>query len=126
MAEAVMFAMLAFVLGFIPSVGSIVAVLLPLPIAYLQYENTWPFWFVIFGPVVIQTLIGNLVEPKFLGKGLDLHPVTILLSLMFWGLIWGLAGTFLAVPITAVLKIVLERHPLTHKFSEMLAGRSPL
>lgn len=123
---SLMFAMLIFVLGFIPSVGSIIAVLLPLPIAYLQYENTWPFWFVLMGPVVIQTVIGNILEPKFLGRGLDLHPVTILLSLMFWGIIWGIAGTFLAVPITAVLKIILERHPLTHNFSEILAGRSPI
>ncbi len=123
---SLMFAMLVFILGFIPSVGSIVAVLLPLPIAYLQYENTWPLWAVIIGPVLIQSVIGNIIEPKFLGKGLDLHPVTILLSLMFWGIIWGVAGTFLAVPITAVLKIMLEKHPLTQKFSEVLAGRSPI
>ncbi|MGZ3650040.1 MAG: AI-2E family transporter [Bdellovibrionota bacterium] len=123
---SLMFAMLAFILGFIPSIGSIIAVFLPLPIAYLQYENTFPFWAVLAGPIVIQTVLGNVVEPKFLGKGLDLHPVTILLSLMFWGIIWGPAGTFLAVPITAVLKIMLERHPLTHKISEVLAGRSPL
>jgi AI-2 transport protein TqsA len=120
---ALMFAMLAFMLGFIPSVGSIVATFLPLPIAYLQYENTFPFWAVLVGPILIQAVLGNVVEPKFLGRGLDLHPVTILLSLMFWGIIWGLAGTFLAVPITAVLKIVLERHPLTHRISEVLAGR---
>jgi AI-2 transport protein TqsA len=123
---SLMFAMLAFVLGFIPSIGSIVAVALPLPIAYLQYGNTLAFWMVLIVPVLIQSALGNVVEPKFLGKGLDLHPVTILLSLMFWGIIWGPAGTFLAVPITAVLKIVLERHPLTHKMSEVLAGRSPI
>ena len=123
---SLMFAMLCFVLGFIPSIGSIIAVLLPLPIAFLQYENTWPFWALIIAPILIQTIIGNIVEPKFLGKGLDLHPVTILLSLMFWGIIWGVAGTFLAVPITAVLKLILERHPLTHNFSEVLAGRSPI
>jgi AI-2 transport protein TqsA len=123
---SLMFAMLAFVLGFIPSVGSIIAVVLPLPIAYLQYENTLPFWMVLILPALIQSIIGNAIEPKFLGRGLDLHPVTILLSLMFWGIIWGPAGTFLAVPITAVLKIMLERHPLTHKFSEVLAGRSPI
>ena len=123
---SLMFATLAFVLGFIPSIGSIIAVMLPLPIAYLQYDNSLSFWMVIAVPVLIQSALGNLVEPKFLGKGLDLHPLTILLSLMFWGIIWGPSGTFLAVPITAVLKIVLERHPLTHKFSEILAGRSPI
>lgn len=123
---SLMFAMLTFMLGFIPSIGSLIATFLPLPIAYLQYENTLPFWVVLVGPILVQTVLGNVVEPKFLGRGLDLHPVTILLSLMFWGIIWGPAGTFLAVPITAVLKIVLERHPLTHRISEMLAGRNPL
>ncbi|HEY8280280.1 MAG TPA: AI-2E family transporter [Bdellovibrionota bacterium] len=123
---SLMFAMFAFVLGFIPSIGSIIAVLLPLPIAYLQYGNTFAFWAVLIIPVMIQTVLGNIIEPKFLGKGLDLHPVTILLSLMFWGIIWGVAGTFLAVPIMAVIKIMLEQHPLTHKFSEVLAGRSPI
>jgi AI-2 transport protein TqsA len=123
---AFMFAMLSFILCFIPTLGSIIAVALPLPIAYLQYEKNWPIWAIVIGSVLVQIVIGNFLEPKFLGRGLDLHPVTILLSLMFWGLIWGVAGMFLAVPITAVLKIVLEKHPITHGFSEMLAGRSPI
>lgn len=123
---SLMFAMLAFVAGYIPSVGGLVALVLPLPIAYLQFGNSWPFWGILIGPAVAQAVIGNTVEPKFMGRGLDLHPVTVMLSLMFWGIIWGIAGTFLAVPITAVLKTVLERHPLTKNFSEILAGRSPL
>lgn len=122
---SLMFAMLCFLLGFIPTLGSVIATILPLPIAYLQYEETWPIWMVIVLPIVIQTILGNFVEPKFIGRGLDLHPVTILLSLMFWGIIWGIAGMFLAVPITAVLKIILDRHPLTAKFSDLLAGKSP-
>jgi AI-2 transport protein TqsA len=121
-----MFATLCFLLCFIPTLGSIVATLLPLPIALVQYHEAWPVWLVILLPALVQIVVGNILEPKFLGRGLDLHPITILLSLMFWGLIWGIAGMFLAVPITAVLKIVLHRHPLTHHFSEMMAGRSPL
>lgn len=123
---ALMFATLTFVLCFIPTVGSIIATISPLPIAIIQYTDAWPIWAVVIFPGIIQILIGNVLEPKLLGKGLDLHPITILLSLMFWGLIWGIAGMFLAVPITAVLKIVLDRHPLTRQFSEVLAGRSPL
>lgn len=123
---SLMFAMFSFLLGFIPTLGSVLATLLPLPIAYLQYEESWPIWAVIVGPVIIQTVLGNFVEPKFIGRGLDLHPVTILLSLMFWGIIWGIAGMFLAVPIMAVLKIVLDQHPLTAKFAALLAGKSPL
>lgn len=123
---ALMFSLLCFVLCFIPTLGSIVATILPLPIALIQYENSFPILCVTLIPAAIQLLIGNIVEPKLLGKGLDLHPITILISLMFWGLIWGVAGMFLAVPITAVLKIVLEKIPLTYHLSEILAGRSPI
>lgn len=123
---AFMFATLCFLLCFIPTLGSIVATLLPLPIALIQYQEPWMIWAVLLLPAVLQVLIGNILEPKFLGRGLDLHPITILISLMFWGLIWGVAGMFLAVPITAALKIVLTRHPLTNHFSEMMAGRSPI
>ena len=123
---SLMFATLCFLLCFIPTLGSIVATLLPLPIALIQYDEPWRIWLILLLPSVIQILIGNILEPKLLGRGLDLHPITILLSLMFWGLIWGVAGMFLAVPITAVLKIVLDKHPLTHHFSEVLAGRSPI
>lgn len=121
-----MFATLCFLLCFIPTLGSIIATILPLPVALMQYQEAWPIWVILLFPAVIQLVIGNILEPKFLGRGLDLHPITILLSLMFWGLIWGIAGMFLAVPITAVLKIVLDKHPLTHHFSEVLAGRSPI
>ncbi len=123
---SMMFALICFFLCFIPTLGSLVATILPLPIAFLQYEEPWKIWVVIVFPAVIQILVGNVIEPKLLGKGLDLHPITILLSLIFWGLIWGVAGMFLAVPITAVLKIILDKHPLTKNFSEVLAGRSPL
>lgn len=123
---SLMFGVLAFFLNFIPTLGSVIATLLPLPIALMQYEEGWKILTVLLIPAFLQLVIGNILEPKLIGRGLDLHPITILLSLMFWGLIWGLAGMFLAVPITAVLKIVLERIALTKGVSEMLAGRSVL
>jgi AI-2 transport protein TqsA len=123
---AFMFSMFAFFLCFIPTLGSILATLLPLPIALIQYDHAWPIWGVILFPALVQVLIGNFVEPKMLEKGLELHPVTILLSLMFWGLIWGLAGMFLAVPITAVIKILLSKQAFTRRLANMLGGRSPL
>ena len=58
-----------------------------------------------------------------MGDTMDLHPVTILIFLMFWGLIWGPAGMFLAVPITAILKIILQKFNSTQPLSELLAGR---
>lgn len=123
---ALMFTLVCFLLCFIPTIGPLIATILPLPIALVQYETPLPILLVIAIPALIQILIGNIVEPKLLGKGLDLHPITILLSLVFWALIWGIAGAFLAVPITAVLKIVLNKIPLTKKIAELLAGRSPI
>jgi AI-2 transport protein TqsA len=60
-----------------------------------------------------------------MGDSLDLHPITILLTLIFWGLVWGPVGMLLAAPITAVLKIVLERFDTTRPVAELLAGRLP-
>lgn len=117
------FVIAAVVLNFIPTVGPIVAVLLPLPVVFYTYGFEWQF-FVIFSFLgVMQFIIGNIIEPYVLGEIMDLHPITVLICLVFWGLIWGLAGMFLAVPITAVLKIVFDRIEATHIFAEILAGR---
>jgi AI-2 transport protein TqsA len=122
---AVMFAMLTFLLNFIPSIGSIVAVIIPLPVILLQYGFGWQFWFVLAFAGMVQFVIGNVLEPKMMGESLGLHPVTVLLFLMFWGLVWGIPGMFLAVPITAILKIVLCRIPTTVPVANLLAGKLP-
>ncbi len=70
-------------------------------------------------------MIGNVIEPKVMGEGLDLHPITVLLGLIFWGLVWGIVGMLLATPITAVLRIVLARIDATRPVAELLAGRLP-
>ncbi len=120
---AFMFAVLTFFLNFIPNVGSLIAIALPLPVVLLQFGLGWPFWVVLAGSSTIQFLIGNVLEPKLMGESMDLHPITILMFLMFWGLVWGIPGMFLAVPITAILKIILSRIPTTKSWAELLAGR---
>ena len=76
-------------------------------------------------PGTIQIVIGNMLEPKILGESLDLHPATVLMSLIFWGMLWGIVGALLAVPMTAVLKILLERLEPARPFAEIMAGRLP-
>ncbi|MEC8677349.1 MAG: AI-2E family transporter, partial [Candidatus Margulisiibacteriota bacterium] len=66
--------------------------------------------------IATQFIIGNIVDPKLLGENLGLHPVMILLSLLFWGYIWGVSGMFLAVPMSAVLKILINRSEITEIF----------
>lgn len=122
---AFLFALFAFLLNFIPSVGSITAVLLPTPVLFLQY-GFGPKFFIILGLLAAtEFIIGNLLEPRFLGEGMDLHPVAVVGCLIFWTLVWGVPGAFLSVPITASLKIVLGNIKHTRPVAEILAGRLP-
>lgn len=122
---AAVFALFAFLLNFIPSVGSILAVLLPIPILFLQFGFGTNFFIVLGFLSAIEFVIGNLVEPRFLGEGMDLHPAAVVGSLIFWTLLWGAPGAFLSVPITASIKIVLGNIKLTRPVAEFLAGRLP-
>jgi AI-2 transport protein TqsA len=119
------FGILTFLLNFIPSIGSIIAILLPIPIAVAQFQNPWLVLLVVGIPGVIQMIIGNGIEPRLMGKGLHLHPVTILLTLSFWGLLWGIPGMFLAVPITAVIRIILMQFDTLKPIGNILAGELP-
>ena len=119
---ASVFGLFAFLLNFIPSIGSVIATLLPIPIAVAQFDSPWRILFVLLIPGTVQIFIGNGIEPKLLGKGLHLHPVTILLALAFWGLLWGIVGMFLAVPMTAVIRIVLLQFRTLRPVGRLMAG----
>ncbi len=119
---ALLFGLLAFLLNFIPSIGSIIAVLLPLPVALMQFGPSWQLFLTLIIPGSIQFTIGNLIEPRLMGESLGLHPVVVLLSLLLWGFLWGIPGMLMAVPMTAILKIILERYELTNPFARILAG----
>jgi AI-2 transport protein TqsA len=121
---AVLFGLLTFLLNFIPSIGSIVATLLPLPVAFLQYGTGWQLVLALAIPGLIQFIIGSIMEPRIMGESLGLHPVVVLLSLLLWGFLWGIPGMLLAVPITAVLKIAFERHDITQPLARLLEGRA--
>jgi len=122
---ALMFAALAVILNFIPTAGSIIAVLLPLPIAFIQFDLGPQFWIVLLIPSAIQFTIGSIIEPKLLGTGLDLHPIAVVGSLVFWALVWGIPGAFLAVPITSAIRFILSQIGPTRPIAEILSGRLP-
>ncbi len=121
---AFLFGVLTVLFNFIPSIGSIVATVIPVPVMLLQFGFGWQLWAILAISSAIQFTIGNVIEPKLMGERMDLHPITVLLFLMFWGLVWGIPGMFLAVPITAVLRIILNRIETTHDLSELMAGRT--
>ena len=121
---ALVFGVFAFLLNFIPSVGSVIATLLPLPVLIVSPDlSLTTCVLAILLPATVQFIVGNIVDPKLMGKTLDLHPVALLLALIVWGTIWGVVGMLLAAPITAILKIVFERMEITAPLAELLAGR---
>ena len=122
---AVVFGMLTFILNYIPSIGSIIATCLPIPIAVAQFSSPMMVSLVVIIPGAIQITIGNFIEPKLMGQELKLHPVVILLALSFWGLLWGVIGMILAVPITAAIRIVLMQFETLRPVARILAGKLP-
>ena len=100
---------LAFFMNFIPTIGSIIASIPPILLALVQYyPNIWPAVMALILVTSIQMTIGNIIAPKVFGDRLNLSPVVILLSLLFWGWLWGIVGALLAVPIASAMKIVCE------------------
>lgn len=122
---AATFAFLTFMLNFIPNVGPFIATMLPLPVLFLAFGPTWQIPYVLTALIVIHFLVGNILETKLLGKGMDLSPVVVIASLIFWALVWGAMGALLAVPLTSVIKMILERSEPTKPLAQMLAGRLP-
>ncbi|PQO30292.1 AI-2E family transporter [Bremerella cremea] len=123
---ASMFGLFAFFLNFIPSIGSIIATFLPLPIALVQFgDSPMMVAAAILLPGSVQMVMGNVIEPKIMGDGLQLHPATILLALAFFGMLWGPVGMLLAAPITASVRIVLMRFKTTEPIGRLMAGVLP-
>lgn len=104
----IIWAALAALLNFIPNVGSVIAVTLPALMALVQYQSFSYALLVTAVIIVVQNIIGNIIEPKIFGDRLGLNPIVILLSLLIWGYLWGIVGMFLAVPLTAIVKIVMS------------------
>jgi AI-2 transport protein TqsA len=104
-------AILIFVLNFIPNIGSIMAVVFPTIIAILQFDTFTPFFVVVVSLTVLQVAIGSILEPILMGKTLNMSPFAIILGLAFWGTIWGIVGMFLSVPILVVVMIVCANVP---------------
>lgn len=121
---AIVFGLMAFLFNFIPNIGPILACLLPLPLIILNPElNIFEMFLAITLSSTVQIVSGNVVEPRMMGDSFDVHPIAILLALMFWGLIWGIVGMFLAVPMTAIMKILFAKFEMTRPLADLLAGR---
>ena len=120
---AIIFASFTFFLTFIPVFGAIIAIILPIPVAFIQYTTPLPIIILILVPTITKIIIGDVIEPKLIGSALKLHPVTIILSLIFWGMLWGVIGVLLAAPITAIIKISFEQSETTKPIARILEGK---
>ncbi len=113
---------LAFAGNFIPYVGSVIALVLPVLLAVLELEPAWRPLAVLGLLVLSHFVTNNFIEPRLTAHAVDLSPLTVLVALAFWGLCWGAVGMVLAVPLTVMLKIVFENIPLTRPLARLMAG----
>ena len=105
---AVLWGFLAFLLNYIPYIGSIVAIIFPIALSFIQFPHSFiPFLAAII-LIVIQLFMGSFLDPEMMGNKFNLSPVVIVISLFFWSYVWGIVGAFLAVPMTALLKIIFQ------------------
>lgn len=112
---AVMFGILSFVLNYIPNIGSMIAMFLPIPIVIVDPNlEQWQKIGAFVGPGAVQAYVGNALEPMMFGKSLNMTPMSILAALVIWGSVWGIVGAILSVPMLAIQKILLTKanHPL--------------
>lgn len=109
---APLWGLMAFFLNFIPSIGSIIAAIPAVLLALIQWDWKVAIW-VALGYILINGVIGNVVEPKYMGKGLGLSPLVVFLSLLFWGWVLGPVGMFLSVPLTMTAKVACDSNEST-------------
>lgn len=122
--EAPLFwAFLIFILNYIPTIGSLVATLFPTIFALFQFGEFTPALLIITIVSGIQVLFGNLIEPRIMGNSLNISPLVVFLTLAMWGMIWGIAGMLLSVPITVMLIIVMSEFEGTRPIAILLSRR---
>jgi AI-2 transport protein TqsA len=102
-------------------VGSLIATLLPALFAIVQFDNGWYFFYVLIPVEAVQILNANFLEPRIMGRSLNLSPLVVVLSLTIWSSIWGVLGMLLSVPIMSVLTIIMAQFPKSKNISILLS-----
>ena len=120
---ALLWGFLAFCLNFVPNFGSIVATLPPVLLAMIQYDKPfWPTFWILLGLGTIQVLVGNLLDPRIMGKGLHVSPLVVFLSMLFFGWLWGFTGMVLAVPLMVTVKVIISHQEGMREINILLEG----
>ncbi|MBA2563828.1 MAG: AI-2E family transporter, partial [Gemmatimonadetes bacterium] len=121
---ALFWALLAFMLNYVPSLGPLVAIFPPTLFALLQFDGLGRPLAVFAGMGAIQFFIGNFVDPKIEGRVLSMSPMLVLFAIVFWGWIWGVFGALIAVPLTATILIVCDQFESTRWITALLSAGS--
>lgn len=123
---ALLLAVLVALLNFVPYIGSVLGVVLPVLMAIVQFGEPGPIVGLLLGLSLAQFVIGNFLDPYVMGNSLNLSPFAILISLAVWTELWGIPGAFLAVPITAIITIVFSSFPATRPVAVLLSKNGRL
>lgn len=115
-------AFIIFLLNYIPSVGSLVATAFPSLLAILQFDTLTPFVGVLVGVGAIQLIVGNYLEPRMMGSSLNISALVVILSLSLWGILWGVPGMVLCVPITVIMMIIFAQFESTRPIAILLSA----
>jgi predicted PurR-regulated permease PerM len=119
---AVAWGIISFVLNYIPYVGPLIAVILPVIFATAQFES-WQMVVIIFGALyLIQFIIGNYLEPVLTGNALAISPFVMLFAFMIWDFLWGMPGAFIGLPVTIALFTVWEQNPATRWIADLMSA----
>jgi predicted PurR-regulated permease PerM len=118
---AAFWALLIFILNYIPYLGSVVAIAFPVVLSILQFGSPGLTGLLLAGLMGAQIVVGNVIEPRVTGKSLNLSPVIIVLALSVWGSIWGVIGMILSVPIMVIAMIVLAQFPSTKALAVLIS-----
>jgi AI-2 transport protein TqsA len=119
-------ALLIFGLNYIPTIGSLIATVFPAVFAIVQFGALAPFVYVLLSVGAIQVIVGNIIEPKIMGKTMNISSLVVILSLTIWGAIWGVMGMILSVPITVMMIIICEEIPSLRFIAIMLSEEGTL
>ncbi len=119
--HGIFWAFLIFMLNYIPNIGSVIAVLLPVLMTLLQTGDWGATIGLALALTIVQQILGSIVEPRLMGSSLNISPFVVLLSLTVWGSMWGLPGMFLCVPLTVVAMIIMAEFPNTRALALLLS-----
>ena len=115
-----------FFMNFIPNFGAIVVTLIMTLFAYFQWSDLGTVSIFLIAQLAIHGVVGNVLETHYLGRTMNLSPMVLLLSLCFWGMLWGGTGLFLAVPMTVFMMIILASFPSTRRYALLMSEKGEL